>query len=311
MRRKFSKERKRKNPARNIRCQDKLNKCTINAGFTDWSGQELIGEGSFGKVFKYNVKYNNQPTQVAVKVVEFEFLNEENDEYDDLDKLYDEVEFYYFMSENNLGPKLYYAFFEILNESKFISGNQYFIMERMDMSCSDFLESKKFDNIQKEHVVSKMIKLLTTQVYDYKLLCADTKPQNFMINVQSLKIRLIDFSGEWCYYRKDILDDVDPMDKLDVFFIMQLIQLKLTMKEFIPDYKSDVYHPINTNYFYKHARGFLKEYPEVIACRDLPLQHYAKIQKVKSGPNYVYNIYEAADCLDLYYEKEYDTFTWY
>ena len=57
-------------PARNFRCiAGGLGECTEKIGFSDWKNEEVIGEGAFGKVSKYNVNFKGKPIEVAVKVV--------------------------------------------------------------------------------------------------------------------------------------------------------------------------------------------------------------------------------------------------
>ena len=253
-------------PSRNFRCmKGNLEKCTEHVGFTDWKTIEKIGEGAYGKLTLYDVMHKGKPVRVAVKVVQFAVhKDDKGEDAHQLDNLYKEVEFNYYMGEVGLGPKLYYAFFEITRDDKYgLEGNQYFIMEPMDTDASKFFRDQTFTVDQKQAVLSKMIKLLYKQIYKYNLYCADTKTPNFLINKDDFKVCLIDFGGDFCNISADGKDIMEHLSlsrhkKKDLFYFSQLLQLRMyiEMYEYVP-YNSPIFEPIDNDPIFKKACYFL------------------------------------------------------
>lgn len=236
----------------NFYCQGTFGKCTEDIGFINWKNKQKIGEGSYGIVYKYDVNYKGNDIIVAVKEVYIE-----NNQLENLTK---EVYLNYYMSNVDLAPKFYYAFY---NTSK-----QYFIMESMDMNCSKFFitygkwDTRHEDNLIKQKVVYDMIDILKKQIFTYKLYCSDTKSENFLINNSTFKVKIIDFG--LCEYNK-LWENVDKSDQENLFYFIQLLQLKITMskKDFITD-ESIIFIPINQDDIFKNACYYLDKYENII-----------------------------------------------
>ncbi len=306
------------NPSRNFRCienttsQNILSDCTKNVGFTDWVKSKVIGKGAFGEISSYNVsktvekktprtkKLGAQVSivekRMTVAVKKAYFKISQNDKKS-LNDLYQEVEFNFYMAEAGLGPELYFAFFHVINETKSkLEGYQYFIMEKMDMDCHNYLADKKFTVKEKTNAVLQIVELVNKQIYKYRLLCSDTKPSNCMINVSENKVCLIDFGGTFCHLEGQsgsMLGYVDPDEMLDVFYFTQLLQLKILIKDAIGTYDSPIYDAIDyDDVFFINKCLYLGKYgDQIFLDLGIELHHYTGKNKIK--------MYEAADCLQL------------
>ncbi len=286
-------------PSRNFRCKYNsimqandidplfsLINCTKHIGFHDWTNKKVLGKGSFGEVSSYDVKdLDGKDIKVAIKIANFEI--NKNDQYE-LDDLYDEVEYNFYMAEVNLGPKIYYTFFEITDETKDkLQGRQYFIMEQMDMDIHAFLSKKNIPDSDKQQAIAQIVELLRKQIYDYNLFCSDTKPQNCMISLDTNKVRLIDFGGKYCNVYTKL-----NKETMDIFYLTQLLQLKIMIKYAVPSYDSSIYDPINLDPIFKKACDYLNKYGKRMYLNESTLlYHYSD--------NNAHNIYEAANCKHL------------
>lgn len=218
---------KYKLPVRNYRCPgfnsitNDISNCSQK--LTDIKFISLIGQGGYGKVYSGTAKYKNLPKfrthrlvsirraalrneilpskiklkspetiKVAIKIIEDVILSEMNKE----------IEFSYYMDESKLGPKVYDAFFvkKITQTGNNIrhTYTQYIIMEPFDMNVEDAITGNKIDKKTKYDVIKQMLVLAKKQIYDYGLICYDMKPPNFLYNVETNKVKIIDFGVDFC-----------------------------------------------------------------------------------------------------------------
>lgn len=186
---------------KNIRCmsvrpgmtlEEILNACTLERH--TYTLDQCIGKGTFGKVFRAFVEENNQKAKVAIKFM----FNIDN--YNILD----ESEFAYFMSINDIGPKVYKRFFYNLNDTL----NMVIIMESFDGNVEEALASKSFSLDRKKETIKQTIHILHKQ-FNSGLLCFDIKLNNFVIKIlkknNKIKVRAIDFGKEYCSFQPNIL----------------------------------------------------------------------------------------------------------
>jgi hypothetical protein len=208
-----------KAPARNYMC--------MNGGNTDSIALEncprnvkhihlgsLLGEGTFGKVYKAKGVYHSSNLNLAVKVI-----NNVN-----LDEIFDEVEYSYYMSEMDIGPKIYDAFYKLQESSYYI---QYIIMEPFDGDVEELLRSKQVSLHNKRNAIKQMCILLYKQMFDHGLECYDIKPKNYVYKNHGNVVRMIDFGRDWC--RTD--RNKTPRSKHIVYLIL-LIQLAYMVNMF-------------------------------------------------------------------------------
>ena len=208
-----------KAPARNYRCMNGGNTDAITLEKCPQSVQHirlgsLLGEGTFGKVYKAKGVYHSSTLDLAVKVI-----NNVN-----LDEIFDEVEYSYYMSEMDIGPKIYDAFYKLQESSYYI---QYIIMEPFDGDVEALLRSKQVSLHNKRNAIKQMCILLYKQMFDHGLECYDIKPKNYVYKNHGNVVRMIDFGRDWC--RTD--RNKTPRSKHIVYLVL-LIQLAFMVNMF-------------------------------------------------------------------------------
>jgi len=208
-----------KAPARNYMCMNggntnliTLENCPRNLKHVHLGS--LLGEGTFGKVYKAKGVYHSSTLDLAVKVI-----NNVN-----LDEIFDEVEYSYYMSEMDIGPKIYDAFYKLQESSYYI---QYIIMEPFDGDVEALLRSKYVSVHNKRNAIKQMCILLHKQMFDHGLECYDIKPKNYVYKNHGNVVRMIDFGRDWC--RTD--RNKTPRSKHIVYLVL-LIQLAFMVNMF-------------------------------------------------------------------------------
>lgn len=220
-----------KNPARNYRCvsvqpnyihnnqnktvlQNILSSCTRN--ISNIKIRDMIGEGSFGRVYKGKARFGNEDIDIALKVIEINNSTENN-----IDQIYSEIEFSYYMGENDIGPKMYDAFFIYNPKTKLFI--QYIIMEPFDMDCHSALESDDLTTVEKGDIFTQMVNLYIEQLFEYGLECHDIKPANYVYNRDKNIVRIIDFGVDWCIFKQDSPEYYKETTL--VIMVLQLLEL--------------------------------------------------------------------------------------
>jgi len=219
-----------------------------------------IGEGAFGKVYLCSASYKtnsgishkSSDLNIAVKIIDIpaRYNNKTKTNLIKEKQIVDqdrEIEYSYYMGEVGLGPKIYHTFF---TEDLTKSLKQYIIMEPFSFNAHDILKSNILD-IEKSKLISEMISLMKKQIYDYNLFCMDTKPTNYVVNIDNetldssskiTEIRLIDF-GDWCFLEQPfpkeessynpVIEHISTNERIDLFYLTQLIQLYINIYYYI------------------------------------------------------------------------------
>lgn len=189
----------------------------------------MMGSGTFGIFF--NVEYTERHTTkiMGMKVV-IRILNKSESTLEDYYEMQKEVGYSAMMGELDIGPKINDAFFyefevselstyRILNGLINIITNtnpnmhaiqrlqqanpddimkvQFMLMDKYEMSCHQALTSSTIDIDTKIQIVRKMVLLLQHQIEE-GLYCNDIKPGNFVVNLNPLDVKMIDFGADFC-----------------------------------------------------------------------------------------------------------------
>lgn len=146
---------------------------------------EVLGEGTFGVVYKAYGMYRKRSVTFALKKMK-EGTNVSFDEYAK------EIEYHYLMDKTNIGPKIYDAFFAGKHDKEV----HYVALEYFDMDVNILLSSNAHVS-EKINAVKQMIILLKRQV-KAGLDCSDIKPSNFLYDKNKRIVKITDFGGDFC-----------------------------------------------------------------------------------------------------------------
>jgi serine/threonine protein kinase len=192
-----------------------LNECSTNAKGISLIENGILGSGTFGSVFLAN--YNG--TQIAIKVIKQQLNTDTTN--DIIESLLWEVEYSYQMASQNIGPKIYDAFYTFDEESNEILC--FILMEKFDGSVEG-MYAKGLSAQDCVYIHTEMLKILHAQIFENKLLCSDIKPENFVIkkdnHTRTYKVRMIDFGAGWCKMQKNEINQY-----LELFYVSVCIQL--------------------------------------------------------------------------------------
>ena len=182
--------------------QEIVNECSKNLRRITL-GQKL-GKGTFGVVYKAKgiyipeARYRTGPKSRTSDMVEFavKFIKDMSEE-----EMVKEINFSYYMSEMDLGPKMYDAFyfFNEINNSL----TQVIFMEYFDMDCGKALTNPMYRQDRKQSICKQMLDLVYKQYFDAGLICIDMKPGNFVYRYSDNKVRIIDFGEDYCRSNND------------------------------------------------------------------------------------------------------------
>ncbi len=235
-------------PSFNYRCQKKnmtdrtaLETCSLKV--KDISLSSLIGEGAHGKVYKATGVYNSKKIDIAVKIIHNA----------NLDEMFDEVNYSYYMSELEIGPQIYDAFFQ-KKRNMYI---QYIIMEPFDGEVESLLRSNTTSIKFKKYAINKMCLLLYRLLFESSLECYDIKPTNFVYKKNGT-IKMIDFGSTWC---KSNVNET-PFHK-NIIYLILLIQLAYLVKKYSSNDVSVLNQFNNVPIFYhreKHIKDIENEF---------------------------------------------------
>ena len=221
-------------PVRNYRCMNpgRSTHITLDNCSRDVSNvnlKDVIGEGGFGVVYGGSGTYKGRKTDIALKIIKNANINE----------IFEEIEYSYYMSDVGLGPKVYDAFFTKVGKTY----KQYIIMEPFDGGGVKALLSNDITKREKEEIIIRMAQILYKQIFQYGLECYDIKPDNFVYRKKRTVVKLIDFGKDWCNFipersnrRKKLIylillvqlgnlikdlgtnvDVIDTLDNIDIF----------------------------------------------------------------------------------------------
>jgi serine/threonine protein kinase len=211
-----------------------------------------LGEGAYG--IAYLAKYKNKLICIKSILTEAEYDDTANNE--NLDDLYFEVEYSYNMGQQDIGPKVYYAFFYKNYNEDIIT---YILMEAFDMSVGDAYKSGSFTENQLIDITEQMLHITHKQVYYNHMFCVDVKPVNFVLKKAangSIVVRMIDFGKDWCTlgtYPKEYLS-------IDYFYFVITVQLFMLVLDYICRSGNKLSDNILKPFFQTHvAKRYLTE----------------------------------------------------
>ncbi len=198
--------------------------------------KEEIGKGTYGIIYPIIVKTKpnlNPITLILKRITSISDTKSEQKKF--IKSMKFEVEYSYKMGEKNIGPNVYDTFYNtyIDDENRYIT-NQYILMEKFELSVSNWLVSgSKTLNVENCNYVSdQMLELLFNQIFKSKIYCIDIKVDNFVLNINPLKIRMIDFGIDWCnsklpndYRVIKILKKFSSKKKKEIFYCICVLQL--------------------------------------------------------------------------------------
>jgi len=188
---------------------DDNNESIINECYPDYivTLGTLIGKGTYGEVYNGTItmrKRTRMTSNVAIKI----------SSYFDQEYIINEIRVAYNMSELDIGPKVYHAFYIKLGDNNYRS---FIIMELFENNVSNLLEDDNYSLDFKQQIMEQTHLLLEKQILDLKLVCLDTKPQNTVFKNE--EVRFIDFGTIMC----GSINDYDLKDK-DLWFYFILTQ---------------------------------------------------------------------------------------
>lgn len=108
-------------------------------------------------------------------------------------------------------------------------------MERFDMSVDKWLESSIYPKGSK-YIITNMLKILKTQVFNKNMYCTDIKPQNYVVRFDAgavpNKLRMIDFGSDFCGKDIPVIYITYPSLRIqtkntldEIFYVICIIQL--------------------------------------------------------------------------------------
>jgi len=192
--------------------------------------KEPIGSGTFGIVYPIVVKFGTDKVTMILKKISKTITNEKEKKYF-IEDMHDEVDYSYEMGKNNIGPRVYDAFFYQTEDTV----NQFIIMEKFDTSVANWILSGDSDlnKTNCSNVSNKMLDLLYKQIFKLNMFCGDIKPDNFVINLDTFTVRMIDFGIEWCsnlelpkaYFKLSTIKHHSLNTKKKIFYCLCTLQL--------------------------------------------------------------------------------------
>lgn len=249
-----------------------LRKCLIN----EYSGKteigDIIGSGSYGKVYKGKYYLEFEEIDIAIKIVVSE--NEE----EEINNMVSEVEYSYRMSSQGIGPKVYDSFYMTTN-NRLIT---YIIMELFDGTLYDAYEEENLSIQNYQNLNQQLLQLLKIQIFENDMYCVDIKTSNFVYRKRETdyELKMIDFGEKFCS-----LGDFDEKIYVnkDIFYVILVIQLMLMIRT--NDTDGRIFLP-----FYLDSR-IKKYFSNKNALKDLKKVLYNIIRLPYKGQNKTHIVY--------------------
>jgi len=192
--------------------------------------QSPLGSGTHGIIYPVIVKIGSKEIILIIKKIS-KTVNTKHQEDIFIEDMYDEVDYSYEMGKYDIGPRVYDAFF-------YQSGNvinQYILMEKFDTSVENWIfsndSSLTYSNCK--FVANEMLDLLHKQIFVLNTYCGDIKTENFVINLNPLVVRMIDFGIDWCsdsklpkeYSKIKSIKNLSSGVKKEIFYCTCTLQL--------------------------------------------------------------------------------------
>jgi len=222
-----------------------LNKCCKN--LSNFTLDKIIGSGSYGTVWtghclrkKTEKKRKRSRSKLTEELEEYEqidiVIKIEISSKAEFEETFLEIEFNYYMSDVDLGPKIYDAFY-IRDPKRSLYIAQFIIMESFDYNCKDALINNNYNITEKKEIISQMINLLKSSIFNHNMYCSDIKPGNYVVN-GLINVKMIDFGSNFCFLNADVLfSDLDTTTNIKkiVFYLIILLQLYLFIEPWLFD----------------------------------------------------------------------------
>lgn len=174
----------------------------------------IVGEGSFGIVFVGDTDPSGRNNkEVAVKITKTP-LNEK-----DFEDLNYEITYSYNMGTLGLGPVLHDAFYIVNSQQNY---KQVLIMDFYPYHGADALNMA--DDRTKKSIMKQMINLIKAMIFDHRMYCVDIKPQNFVVDGDLNKVKIIDFGNNWCIPQELMVDTEEDLFQILIFQLSILIK---------------------------------------------------------------------------------------
>jgi hypothetical protein len=180
---------------------DNLNKTTIF-----YCDRELIGVGSYGKIYKL---FNNG-RRYALKIVKDPITSKTK-------------EINIFLSNKKITPKV-----SLFCENGFLS-------KCYDQDLNSFITNRSYIDINIKVFEKKIINLLNRLLESH--LCFDIKFANFVIDVENYDIRIIDVDDQYCK-SKSYANTIKNIDKDLKFCIMMILSIMFYFTKNVPLFKN-------------------------------------------------------------------------
>lgn len=230
-----------------------------------------LGKGSYGTVyFAEGVDKNNKQINLAIKKIIIPINSYSKTEI--MNKLFEEIEYSYYMGEVDLAPKIYDSFY-IQKYNEII---QYIIMEPGMTSVEKILKDPLLEKNFKLQMIYEMIQLIERSIFDYDMYCIDIKPANFVVMIDN-SVKLIDFGRDFCKLNDTpFFNHIDKIEKRkNFFFYLVIFQLMFMMnKYFQEDYFLIPFEKYLDNDYINLLKRYIKLYQEP---SDLPFTFYTGV----------------------------------
>jgi len=126
-------------------------------------------------------------------------------------------------SNNNLSPMLFYYGYVKEENPEGISVYLCMISQGYDMDLYTYYNAilSEYDNKSSltgndKYIASQLIDLLNQSHKLLGIICFDIKPQNCVINKDTLEVRLIDWDGDWCQDFSTLLKNRDNVENISI-----------------------------------------------------------------------------------------------
>lgn len=190
---------------------------------------DKIATGAYGTIYPVIVNDDSKKKTLILKKISSYIPKDEQKKY--IKNMYYEVNYSYNMGKFNVGPIVYDAFF-YKNKDDI---TQIILMEKFDMSIANWLlcGSKSLTPVNCNYVSSRILELLHKQIFTLNTFCCDIKVDNFVLNINPFKVRMIDFGIEWCsnsilpsmYEKIQFLKKQTDQVKKEIFYSLCVLQV--------------------------------------------------------------------------------------
>jgi serine/threonine protein kinase len=265
--------------------------------------QWVLGEGSFGTVYKGKAFINNQKTKkkidIAIKKIT---IKDPTDQ--DISELFDEVEYSYYMGEEGIAPIIYDSFFVKVGQTSKEETHkdivQFIIMESMDTTVHDLLVENKVSIKKKNESIRKILHILYKQIYELGIRCTDIKPANFLYNWKNASVKVIDFGADSCVFSNKNYSKKE----LDALYLSLMILLYFNIRDYIKKLKLKTFKPFFENNIFKNRDLIFPDLMELLE-NDKYVRNSFEYYIVKKPDKYSKNEFKKTKTIQQILDKIY------